>query len=139
MSKIDPPTIQAYLETDYCVAAAEPFVLRAGVVSAPLARLYRQHRTDCCAFITACNPHSNIVGDDANAERQRELARELTRLGLTFFDGVGRHPAGGWPAEPGYLALGLALADAKALGERFEQNAILWCGPDASPELVLLR
>lgn len=139
MTAIAPSTVQAYLETDYRVAAAAPFVLKAGVASAPLASLYRAHRTDCCAFITACNPYSRIVGEQENAERQVELARELTRLGLTLFDSVGRHPAGGWPEEPGYLVLGLSLAAAKALGEKHRQNAIIWCGPDALPELVLLR
>lgn len=139
MSKIDPSTIQAYRETDFRVAAPEPFVLRVGVASAQLAELYRQHRADCCIWITACNPYSQLIGDDANAARQLELARELRALGLTLFDSIGQHPAGNWPAEPGYLVPGLSLAVAKALGEKYEQNAILWCGPDAVPELVLLR
>jgi hypothetical protein len=139
MSEIDPPTVQAYRKTDYCVDAPEPFVLRVGVASAPLAQLYRRHGTNCCAFITACNPYSRIVGDDANAARQLELAQELHALGLIFFDSIGRHPEGGWPTEPGFLILGLPLAIAKTLGEKFEQNAILCCGPDAVPELILLR
>lgn len=139
MSRIDPATIQAYQETDYCVAAPEPFVLRIGVASAPLAQLYRQHRTDCCAFITACNPYSQLIGDKENAERQLELARELCALGLTFFAGAGAHPTGEWPAEASLLVLGLPLAAAKRLGEEYDQNAIVWCGQEATPELVLLR
>lgn len=127
------------METDFRVAAPEPFVLHVGVASAPLAQLQRLHRTDCSAFISACNPYSRLIDDDANTERQLELARELAGLGLTFLDGVGTHPAGGWPPESGYLVPGLSLAAAKALGERHEQNAILWCGPDAVPELVLLK
>lgn len=139
MSKIAPSTIRAYMETDFRVTAPEPFVLRVGIASEPLAQLHRLYRVDCCAFISACNPYSRLIGNDANAERQLELARELAGLGLTFLDGIGAHPAGGWPPESGYLVPGLSLADAKALGERYEQNAILWCGPDAVPELVLLR
>ncbi|HCI12479.1 MAG: hypothetical protein A2063_07170 [Gallionellales bacterium GWA2_60_142] len=139
MTEINPSTVRAYRETDYCVDAPEPFVLRVGVASASLAQLYRRHDMNCCAFITACNPYSRIIGDDANAARQLELARELHALGLTFFDSVGRHPAGNWPAESGYLVLGLPLATAKTLGEEFEQNAILWCGSKATPELILLR
>jgi len=139
MSEIDPSTVRAYRETDYCVEAPEPFVLRIGVSIAPLAQLYRQHHADCCAFVSACNPYSRIVSDKENTERQRELALELTHLGLTFFAGIGRHPDGGWPAEHSFLVLELPLATAKALGEKHEQNAIVWCGPDAVPELVLLR
>jgi hypothetical protein len=139
MTEIDPSTVRAYRETDYCVDAPVPFVLHIGVACAPLAQLYRRHHADCCAFVTACNPYSQLVGDDANAARQLELARELRALELTFFDSVGRHPAGGWPAESGFLALEISRATAKALGEKYEQNAILWCGPDAIPELVLIR
>lgn len=139
MTEIDPSTVQAYRETDYCVDAPKPFVLRVGIASAPLAQLYLQHRTNCCLWITACNPYSLLVGNDANAARQLELAQDLREFGLTFFDSVGRHPAGNWPAESGYLVLGLPLAIAKTLGEKFEQNAILWCGSKATPELILLR
>jgi hypothetical protein len=35
--------------------------------------------------------------------------------------------------------LGLSLEAAKALGKKYDQNAVVWCGPDAIPELVLLR
>jgi len=139
MSAIAPATVRAYLETDYLVDAPEPFVLRVGVASAPLASLYRQHCADCCAFISACNPYSRLIGNEENAERQAELAQELVQRGLTFFDGIGRHPAGGWPAETSFLVLGLSFDDSKKLGEKYQQNAIIWCGPDAVPELVLLR
>lgn len=139
MTKIDPSTVRAYLETDYRVSAPAPFILRVGTPCAPLAQLYRQHHTNCGAFVTACNPHSRIVDNHENAARQAELADELARRGLAFFGGVGQHPDGGWPAEPGFLVLGLALAEAKELGGRHDQNAVVWCGPDAVPQLVLLR
>lgn len=139
MSEIDPSTAQAYLETDYCVDAPEPFVLRIGIPCMQLAQLHARHRTDCSVFVTACNPRSRIVEDRENARRQAELAAELGGRGLTFFGGVGRHPTGGWPAEHSYLVLGLPLAEAKELGERYAQNAIVWCGADAVPQLVLLR
>jgi hypothetical protein len=34
--------------------------------------------------------------------------------------------------------LGLALEAAKSLGRRHEQNAVVWSGPDAVPQLVML-
>lgn len=36
------------------------------------------------------------------------------------------------------LVLGLALEAAKSLGNAYEQNAVIWCGADAVPNLVLL-
>lgn len=139
--KIDQSTVNAYLETDYCVAAPSPFVLRVGIASECLAKLHKQFRASCSAFVTACNPRSQGVGEIVNAQRQEDLANELNRRSLTCFDGIGMQPAGNWnwPGEPSYLVLGLSLEVAKELGNKYDQNAIIWCGSDAIPELVLLR
>jgi len=58
---------------------------------------------------------------------------------LPFIERVGQHPSNRWAPEPSFLVLGLSLEAAKALGSRHEQNAIVWCGIDATPQLVLLR
>jgi hypothetical protein len=139
MSEISPLTIKAYLETDYCVFGESPFVLRAGIANESLAKLYKRLKINCSAFVTAFNPFSKDVGEAANAVRQAELTRELEQRNLVFFEGIGKHPSGEWTAEPSYLVLGLSLEAAKALGKKYDQNAIIWCGSDAIPELVLLR
>jgi hypothetical protein len=41
--------------------------------------------------------------------------------------------------EASYLIFGLTLEAAKALRTRLEQNAIVWTGADAVPQLILLR
>ena len=56
-----------------------------------------------------------------------------------YHEGMGEHPSGQWPGEPSFLILGLPLDAAKQLGARHEQNAIVWCGTDAVPQLILLR
>lgn len=33
----------------------------------------------------------------------------------------------------------MSLGAAKAIGTQFEQDAIVWVGPDAVPQLILLR
>ena len=139
MSRIDEVTLRAYRETDYRVEAERPFVLRVGAFSPELATLYRQHAVTASAFITACNPHSRTLEVAENAQRQGRLAAELDALGLCRIDGVGSHRTNGWPGEPSFLVLGLARDPACALGRRFEQNAIVGCGADAVPELILLR
>jgi sugar phosphate isomerase/epimerase len=139
MSEISPLTIKAYMETDYCVFGEFPFVLRAGIANESLAKLYKRVKTNCGVFVTAFNPFSNVVGEAANTARQVELAKELNRRNLTYFDGIGKHPSGEWTAEPSYFVLGLSLEAAKALGKKYYQNAVVWCGPDAILELVLLR
>jgi hypothetical protein len=52
---------------------------------------------------------------------------------------MGQHPSNKWPGEEIFLVLGLYFEAAKALGERFGQNAIVWCGIDAVPQLIVLR
>jgi len=139
MSEISPLTIKAYLETEYCVFGDSPFVLKAGMASESLAKLYERFKVDCGAFVTACNPFSINVGEAENTFRQAELAKELSLYNLAFIDGIGEHPSGNWIAEPSYFVLGLTLDAARTLSKKYDQNAVVWCGSDAIPELVLLR
>ena len=44
-----------------------------------------------------------------------------------------------WPAERIYFALGLSLQAARSVGALFNQDAIVWVGADAIPQLILLR
>ena len=138
MSEISSATITAYQETDYRVLGRPPFTLRIGEASEPLAKLLRQHETNCAAFITACNPFSRKLDEATNAARQAKLAQELAQRGLGFVTGEGKHPCDDW-AEPSFLAMGLSLEEAKELGRRYDQNAVVWCGSDTVPKLVLLR
>ena len=134
----DSSLIKAYEETEYRVTQGHPLVLRVNVPSPELASLYKAKGASCAAFITACNPFSRMLSNEDNAKRQAELAAELKRRSLSFFAGVGQHPSGNWPGEHSFLVLGLALEAARSLGKAYEQNAVIWCGPDAVPRLVLL-
>ncbi|MGC2165879.1 MAG: DUF3293 domain-containing protein [Gallionella sp.] len=113
--------------------------MKVGVVSDSLAKIYKQYKVDSAAFVTACNPFGEVIDAAANNRRQTELKVALIRQGFDYFDGIGRDPAGEWMAEPSCFIPGLSLNDAKILGCSFEQNALVWCGSDAMPQLVLLR
>lgn len=138
-SVVSQNSIQAYLETNYHVSGATPLTLNIGVANAPLAALHKSHSVESSAYLTACNPFSHALDDSVNDARQAVLARELQQHGLTYINGIGQHPTNGWTGEQSFLVLGLSREDARMLGARHEQNAIVWCGPDAVPELVLLR
>ena len=138
-SVIDQPTIQAYLETDYRVHGAAGFTLRVGQPSAELLVAHKRHKTDCSAFLTACNPFSEPFDAAANIDRQSALAKELSSRSLEFLPGIGEHPTNGWPGEDSFLVFGLTLEAAKVLGTRLQQNGIIWSGADATPQLILLR
>jgi hypothetical protein len=138
-SNIPRDTIQAYLETHYRVLGETPATLHIGQFNPALAALHEAHHVACSAFITACNPFSRSLAADANDARQAALAHELDALGLTRIEGIGKHPSNNWPGEASFLVLGVALDVAKVLGENHGQNAIVWCGADAVPQLILLR
>ena len=140
---LSPELIQAFLETHYRVHQdgpdAPPLTLRVGQASAGLAALHRTHSVDCSAFLTAYNPFAKKVDDASNLQRQAALKQEVNRRSLVLLPGEGQHPANGWPAEPSVLVLGLSLEAAKVMGRQYEQAALVWIGPQAVPELVLLK
>ena len=142
-SNLPPALVQAYRETHYTVIAdpsdVVPFVLRVDEVSKSLAVLHKEFSVDCSAFITACNPWSESLVDEENAKWMEKLRQVLRIRSLRWLEGIGQHPANQWPGEPSLLVLGLSLAAAKVLAQDFEQNAFVWSGVDARPQLVLLR
>jgi hypothetical protein len=129
----------AYEETEYRVHAEPPFTLRIGQVCPELLQEYKTRKVSCCAFLTACNPFSQALTDEQNAERQQALAKALRSRSLTFLEGLGQHPTNGWKGEASFLVFDLSLEAAKALGRSFEQNAVVWVGPEGNPDLILLR
>ena len=138
-SIIDSATCQAYLETHYHVLGDTPLTLQVGLANPSLAALYKALRVESCAFVTACNPWSQLLESPVNAQRRAVLASELRQRSLRFVDGIGQHPSGQWPGEASFLIWNLSLEAAKALGAKYEQNAIIWCELDAVPQLILLR
>ena len=138
-SHVPDGTRKAYRETVFIVHGTTPIELRIGVQNSALASLYVETLSDCAAFVTGYNSHSEILSDAANAERQATLEGELRQEGWKVLHGVGRHPSGNWPGEPSLLVLGTGIEAAMGLGKRYEQNAIVWCGTDAVPQLVILR
>ena len=131
--------VQAYLETDYRVHAEPAFTLRVGNQSAELMALHKSLGKVCSTFITAWNPWSKQLGRLDNKALNAALLKELDQLGLTYTEGVGQHPSNAWPGEESFLVFGLPLDESKALGSRYEQNALIWCGEDATPQLILLK
>ncbi len=138
-SHIPAPLLTAYRHTAYRVEAPRPFVLRIGLASPALHQLHRQAGVASSAFIPACNPRSRLLADSENAERQQHLAEAIACGGWRSLPGSGKHISGPWPAEASFLVLGIARHDACRLARAFDQNAIVFCGENCIPELVMLR
>lgn len=136
---IAPSLLTAYRNTLYLVQASPVFTLTVGEISPALHRWMGSHRCACAAFVTACNPQSRVLPDAENAQRHRALECEIRQLGLCYAPGLGQPKSGDWKPEASYLIGGLSLEGATALGRQFEQNALVWCGPDALAQLIVLR
>ncbi|MEZ6037029.1 MAG: DUF3293 domain-containing protein [Planctomycetota bacterium] len=135
---LDPALLQAYRETLFEALDEHPLTLRIGEPNESLRQLHRRHDVTCSAFVTACNPRSESLPAEENDRRHADLRAELQHRGLTFFEGQGRHPSNSWPPERSLLVMGLELAAARELGGRWAQNAIVWSGADATPQLIVL-
>lgn len=138
-SSLLPDLIAAYRATHYRVLQPREFTLNIGQPCPELAALYHERRVTCAAFLTAWNPLSVATDAATNAAFQRELADSIAAQGYPSLAGFGTDPSGQWPGEDSLLVLGIDRRHASDLGNRFRQNAIVWIGADAVPELVLLR
>ena len=139
-TQIHPDKVRAYLATDYRLGHTDQdIVLTIDKRSDRLAALFDGHAVACGTFLTGYNPQGTIHSDKANDQAHSQLAARLRELGLHGIEGSGSEKGTKWPAEKSYFALGLALEPAKAIGIHFNQDAIVWVGPDAVPQLVLLR
>ncbi|RGE41613.1 DUF3293 domain-containing protein [Comamonas testosteroni] len=132
---------QAYRAALYQVFTAEGAIhtLRAGQHNAWLQQALRERQADCACYLTACNPLGKLLGDAENAQRMRELRATLQSQGWQFEDGKGLDPEGLWPGEDSVLIWGMDQRVARQWGQQWQQNALLWCGPDGAPQLLWLR
>lgn len=137
---IQPDKLRAYHATDYRVQdKGRDIVLNVGVRSDRLAALFAAGGADCGAFLTAYNPRGTRQPDSANEEAHDRLRIRLSQLGADPVEGVGSEAGSDWPPERSWFAAGLGLDAAKDIGTEFDQDAIVWVGPDAVPRLILLR
>lgn len=131
--------ILAYEATDFRVLEPQEFTLRVGQRSAELQSLYVDMGVTCAGYLTAWNPFSKEASELENENAQQQLLRQLSLEGFPALNALGIDPSGDWPGEESLFVPGLSLDRAKLLGSKFGQNAIVWVGPDAMPQLVLLR
>jgi len=139
MTKVADQLIEAYLSTHYRVLKPVPFVLRIGEFNKTLAQLYKDQGMASAAFLTAWNPFSRVAEAIDNEKANHELKQALHDDRICFFDGIGEDPMGLWPGEPSVLALELSQKKAISIGKKYLQNAIVWIGNDAVPQLEVLR
>ena len=123
----DPALAAAYRATLYEAetSAGAWIAIRIGAHSPVLDDLLAAAGADAWAFVTACNPRSNLLAPAANLARMARLEAAVASRGLACLRGVGRGGDPGGPPEESLLVLGIAEADALALAREFDQHAIV--------------
>ncbi len=140
MTSINEDKISAYMATEYYVRFDEKeFILKIGLISPEIKEIYAIKKLDCALFITAFNPYGKQQDDEENLAVHQRLGAQLRSLTGHVYEGQGADPHGNWPPELSYLALGINRETAEMLGQQAHQDAVVWIGPDALPELLLLR
>lgn len=90
-------------------------------------------------FITAYNPHSQILPDVVNQARNTELEQWIVTNEHLIIKGQGEDPTGTWPPEASFLIPKLSIDEGKALGRCWEQNAVVFLRVGDAAQLVWCR
>jgi len=135
---LTPELLDAYRNAEYVVFADSHVVMRVGEKSAELDALISAEGAKTAAFVTAANPRGETRSDMENGVANAALQSFVAAAGYPHFWGEGRDPKGSW-AEPSFLIIGIYRANAEALGQLFEQNAIVFCELGQAPELIFLE
>ena len=138
-SVISESLVSAYEAAEYHVETTPPIVLRVGQRNAALVDLLTRRGVSSGAFITACNPFGQLLGTEENLRRNIALRRDLHPHVCAMLPARGVDRAGRWPDEPGLFVLGCPQETLETIGGRYRQNALVVCGPDGVPRLLLLR
>jgi len=91
---------------------------------------------DQFAILTAHNPGSQPTPEALNAERQAQLECDLLEGNYEPYAAQNLPDASDWPREESCFVPELAVEDACALAADYGQNAVIWGGADAVPQLV---
>jgi hypothetical protein len=113
-------------------------VVRVGEPNPELDDLIITEGATTAAFVTAANPRGEQRSVTENGVANAALQSFVSAAGYPHYWGEGRDPFGSW-AEPSFLVIGIYRANAEALGQLFEQNAIVYCEVGRAPELIVLR
>ena len=116
----------AYRQTTYTARTrAGEIQIHPDLPSPELDALLDQRGADQWAYVTACNPGSQILSSDENVRRQQALLEAVQHRGLPVFEGESVLDPAAWPPEPSLLILGMPPDEARSLGRRFGQLAIV--------------
>ena len=135
MSTLSLSLIAAYRATHFqvVVSPVDTITLQVDQRSEVLAALHHKNAVTSSAHMTAWNPLGIDTPININHAQQKKLASEMAVAGHVTLTGRGVDPEAIYRGEDHLLVLGISRAAAIACGHRYQQNAIVWCDEQASP------
>ncbi len=125
----------AYYNTLYRVYDP-PLTIKIGQHHPALDRLLEKHHRQTWAYLTACNPGSQLLLPQVNAQRQAQLLADLEKTDFLTFPGTGEGLEASWPPEASLLLLGISFEVASKIGRTYGQLAFLY-GEKGGPALLV--
>lgn len=134
-----PKLEDAYLNTSYWVEEVNrSFKIRVGKSNPQLENLLTTYGATSWAYITAYNPRSVSLTAEENERRHAQLLQQAQGLGCRTISGHGVGDDGMWPPEKSLFILEIEREEARELGRRFGQNAIIYGKRGGTPELLMI-
>jgi hypothetical protein len=133
---MDNGLLLAYENTSFNVYKPK-ISIRIGVINKELDNLLFTNQCETYAFVTAYNPYSALKSHEENRKLNEALFRDLIDE-YQLFEGEGVGEDISWEPEKSFLVLGITLDDAKAIGVKYSQNAIVFGIIGEKPELLVL-
>ena len=133
---MDNGLLSAYENTSFNVYQPK-IPIRIGVINKELDNLLLTNQCETYAFVTAYNPYSALKSHEENRKLNEALFRDLIDE-YQLFEGEGVGEDISWEPEKSFLVLGITLDDAKAIGVKYSQNAIVFGIIGEKPELLVL-
>lgn len=130
--------VESYRNAEYVVFGDPEVVLRVGEKSAALDALLEENDARTGAYVTPANPRGEAWNAEENLAVLESFHNSLRETKYTCYPGEGRDPKGEWIAEPSLLVVGIELDEAKEMGRKLEQNAIVFVEKGQAPALILL-
>ena len=138
-TNISSENLESYTNADYYVYSDPKFILKIGKKNLNLIDLYQKFNASQASFLTAYNPISQEMTFEQNESMNNKLETLLVKMNYPFILAEGVCPESQFPGEKSFLVFGTELLIAKELGNKFQQNAVLWINKDAIPQLILLK
>jgi hypothetical protein len=133
---VPPDLINAYKATDYKIPELD-LVIKIGQINQKLDEILKKHNANTYAFITAWNPYSNSTTDEQNKSNNQRLFVDLKDFKVYSGSGEGEDKT--WAPEESFFTIGISRQEANKLGQKYEQNAIVFGEYQKEAELIILN